>query len=259
MDFLKPSFSPHHLIEQQERIDFVIRIAGKNSPAAVLVEAKRHANKADMISASDCNRKAMHEIVLYYMRERTLGNTDFQKRIICTEHEFFVFEAKEFERTFFRNRQFQRDFEDWAAGRKSDRTTDFFYTQIAKPFIAASDAEIEAATLDLREFQAALEGDAGEKKLLPLFKVLSPQNLLKKDLDNDSNNLNKAFYDELLHIIGLEERKDGPNRIIDRLQKENRSTGSLLENVIAKIRYEDDFNDPQIIQTYGGKNEERAL
>jgi adenine-specific DNA-methyltransferase len=71
MDFLKPSFFPDHLIEQQERIDFVIRIAGKNSPAAVLFEAKRHANKTDMISASDCNRKAMHELVLYY--KLTLG------------------------------------------------------------------------------------------------------------------------------------------------------------------------------------------
>ena len=259
MDLLKPSFSPYHLIEQQERIDFVIRTAGKNSPAAVLVEAKRHANKADMISASDCNRKAMHEIVLYYMRERTLGNTDIQKLVICTEHEFFVFDAKEFERTFFRNRQFRKDFDDWVAGKKSDRTTEFFYTQIAKPFIAANNTAIEAATFDLREFEATLEVEADEKKLLPLFKMLSPQNLLKTDLDNDSNNLNKTFYDELLHIIGLEERKDGGNRIIGRLEKDNRNKGSLLENTISKVVYEDDFNDPQIIQTYGGQNEERAF
>jgi adenine-specific DNA-methyltransferase len=259
MDFLKPSFSPNHLIEQQERIDFVIRTAGKNSPAAVLFETKRHANKADMISVSDCNRKAMHELILYYMRERSLGNADIQKLLICTEHEFFVFEASEFERTFFRNRQFHKDFQDWAAGKKSDKTTEFFYTQIAKLFIGASDVQIEATIFDLRDYKKALEGDESGTALLPLFKMLCPQNLLKKDLDSDSNNLNKLFYDELLHIIGLEERKEGPNRIIDRLEPEKRNVGSLLENAIARLRHEDGFNDPAIIQAYGTTNDERAF
>jgi len=117
----------------------------------------------------------MHEIVLYYMRERSLGNTNIQKLVISTEHEFFVFEAKEFERTFFGNRRFRKDFEDWAAGRKSDSTTEFFYSQIAKPFIAANDAEIQAASFDLRDFKEALGDPAGESKILLLFKAMSPQ------------------------------------------------------------------------------------
>ena len=209
MDFLKPIFAPSHLIEQHERIDFVIRTAGTNSPAAVLFETKRQANKADMISDSDCNRKAMHELVLYYMRERVAGNTDIQKLVICTEYIFFIFAAKEFERAFFKNSQFKKDFADWSARKKSDNTTDFFYTQIAKPFIATSEVELEATTLDLRTFTTELENESVEKDMIQLFRVFSPQNLLKKDLENDSNSLNKTFYDELLHIIGLEERKEG--------------------------------------------------
>lgn len=38
---LKSIYGDHHLIEQQERIDFVIRIGGKKTPAGVLVESKR--------------------------------------------------------------------------------------------------------------------------------------------------------------------------------------------------------------------------
>ena len=126
MKLLQSLYGQQHLIEQQERIDFVIRIGGKKSPAGVLVESKRRSNKADMITASDCNRKAMHELVLYYMRERTNGNTDIRNLIICSEHEFFIFDAKAFERNFFKNAAFRKNFDDWAAGRKSDTTTDFF-------------------------------------------------------------------------------------------------------------------------------------
>jgi len=42
---------------------------------------------------------------------------------------------------------------------------------------------------------------------VPLYKILSPVHLLKLPFANDSNSLDKNFYDELLHIIGLEEVK----------------------------------------------------
>jgi len=69
-------------------------------------------------------------------------------------------------------------------------------------------------------------------------KILSPEHLLKKSFANDSNTLNKEFYNELLHIIGLEEKSVGGKKIIDRKDK-NREDGSLLENTInaLKIRY----------------------
>lgn len=38
---------------------------------------------------------------------------------------------------------------------------------------------------------------------------------LQKTFTNDSNTLNKEFYNELLYIIGLEE-KSGAKKIIDR-------------------------------------------
>lgn len=259
MHLLKSLYEPHHLIEQQKNIDFVIRTAGKHSPAGVLVESKRSSNKADMITVSDCNRKALHELVLYYMRERTSGNTDIRNLIICSEHEFFIFTAKAFERNFFKNSSFRKNFDDWAAGRKSDGTTDFFYSQIAKPHIAALTTGIEVTHFNLSKAIAELEKGNDEKHLLLLFKLLSPQHLLKIALANDSNSLNKAFYDELLYIMGLEEKKEGGARVIDRLEESKRTGGSLIENTIAKLKYEDDFNGKPIIEAYGSDTEQRAF
>lgn len=259
MDFFKASYSPAHLVEQQERIDFVIRTGSKNTPAAILFEAKRHANKSDMIRKDDPNRKALHELLLYYMKARKTGNTDIRHLVICTEHELFVFESNVFERVFYKNNGFRKNFEAWELGQKSDSTTDFFYNQIAAPFIADSDAELEATYVDMRAFHSKLSADASNKELLKFFKFLSPHHLLREALGNDSNSLNKSFYDELLHLIGLEERKEDSKRVIGRLDKDKRHSASLIENVAGQLRYEDGFNSPDVILEYGSARDEREF
>lgn len=259
MGLLKPIYQPSHTIEQFGDIDFVIRAGGKGSPAAVLFEAKRELNKADMIRQDDINRKALHELILYFFRERNAGNTNIRHVVICTEFEMYVFEASDFERAFYQNKALRKDFEDWAAGKKSDSTTDFFYKEIAAKFIAGSDAELNAVHIDLRSYEAKLKNGADDKAVVKLFKLLGPHGLIAKELSNDSNSLNKAFYDELLHLIGLEERKEGAKRVIGRLEASMRNPGSLLENAISQIRYEDDFNDPLMIQTYGSSNDDREF
>ncbi|WP_417259350.1 TaqI-like C-terminal specificity domain-containing protein [Celeribacter sp.] len=259
MGLLKPTYQPSHTIEQYGDIDFVIRTGGKGSPAAVLFEAKRELNKADMIRQDDINRKALHELILYFFRERHAGNTDIRHVVICTEFEMYVFQASDFERTFYQNKVLRKDFQDWAAGKKSDSTTDFFYKEIAAKFIAANEAELKAVHIDLRSYKTKLKNGADDKAFVKLFKLLSPHGLIAKELSNDSNSLNKAFYDELLHLIGLEERKEGAKRVIGRLEASKRNPGSLLENAISQIRYQDDFNDPTMIQTYGSSNDEREF
>ncbi len=65
----------------------------------------------------------------------------------------------------------------------------------------------------------------------PLQAPLAPH-LLKLSFANDSNALNKEFYNELLHIIGLEEVKDKGKKLIRRKSAGMRNDGSLLENTI---------------------------
>lgn len=50
-----------------------------------------------------------------------------------------------------------------------------------------------------------------------------------------SNSLNREFYYELLHIIGLTETKHGNKKLIERLPANQRNGGSLLEGAIAQI------------------------
>lgn len=259
MGLLRPTYQPSHMIEQYGDIDFVIRTGGKGSQAAVLFESKRALNKPDMIRKDDVNRKALHELILYFLRERSAGNTNIRHVVICTEFEMFVFEATDFERKFYQNKAMRKDFEDWVGGRKSDSTTEFFYKEIAAKYIAASDAKLRAVHIDLRSYEVKLENGADDSAFVKLFKLLGPHGLIAKELSNDSNSLNKAFYDELLHLIGLEERKDGAKRIIDRLDASKRNPGSLLENAISQIRYEDNFNDPIMIQTYGSSKDDREF
>lgn len=259
MGLLKPTYQPSHTIEQFGDIDFVIRTGGKGTSTAVLFEAKREVNKADMIRQDDINRKALHELILYFLRERHAGNTDIRHVVICTEFEMFVFEASDFERTFYQNKALRKDFGAWTAGKKSDSTTDFFYKEIAAKFVAATDAELKAVHIDLRNYKTKLKDGADNKDFVRLFKFLSPHGLIAKELSYDSNSLNKAFYDELLHLIGLEERKDGAKRVIGRLEEPKRNPGSLLENAISQIRYEDDFNDTAMIQSYGSSNHDREF
>jgi hypothetical protein len=60
-------------------------------------------------------------------------------------------------------------------------------------------------------------------------------NLLKLPFTNDSNTLDKGFYSELLHIIGLVETKEGGKKLIQRKKEHDRNIGSLIENAISQI------------------------
>lgn len=71
--------------------------------------------------------------------------------------------------------------------------------------------------------------------MVALFKVLSPSYLLKLEKANDSNYLDKKFYDELLHIIGLEEAKEGGKNIIRR-KLANKNPASLIEMALKKLQ-----------------------
>ena len=88
-------------------------------------------------------------------------------------------------------------------------------------------------------------------------KILSPFHLLKEPFADDSNALNKPFYDELLHIIGLEEIKIKSKSIIRRKEIGNRDQGSLLENAITMLKSKDSLRKVKDIVNYGETTEDR--
>jgi type II restriction/modification system DNA methylase subunit YeeA len=261
MDFLKNTwYSPDYLVAPKGRTDFVIH-TGKTAdhPAGVLFEVKRPANKTDMINRNNINEKAFQELVLYYLRERENGNDDIRRLVITNIYEWFVFDARNFERIFYGNSEFVKQYERWLAGQKVSTGTDHFYNDIARKFIEESEGTISFTYFDLRDYDGYLRNElkSDDNLLIPVFKALSPVHQLKLSPRADSNDLDKGFYTELLHIIGLEEVKDGGNKVIRRKEPKERSSGSLLENTMTILKTEDCLRNIPNLRDYGDKTEEQ--
>lgn len=239
-DFLKETYyKERHFINTKGRNDLVIH--NTNSAAGsvgVIIEAKKPTNYSEMLTPANINVKAFHELVLYYMRERIDGkNLEIRYLIATNINEWFVFDANIFERCFAQNKEFVKQYNEFKDRRLAGTNTDFFYTEIAKPFIDRLGCEIEYTWFDIRDYDEPLRNDdpADDNKLIALYKLLSPEHLLKLPFANDSNTLDKRFYGEMLHIIGLTETKEGSKKIIGRSKEGQRNAGSLLENAIIEI------------------------
>jgi hypothetical protein len=263
MDFLKNTYyNPNYHIVTKGRTDFVIH-TGKDAthPAGVLFEAKKPSNP-EMVTLSNLNTKAMHEIILYYLRERIEHhNNDIKYIVITNIYEWFMFDAPVFEKLFFKNNTLVKEYKTWMAKQKVSANNDLFYNEIAKSFLASLTEEIEFTWFDIREFEKPLldNDKKNDSKLIPLFKVLSPTHLLKLPFANDSNSLNKSFYSELLYLIGLEEVKEGSKKIIRRKQEGKRNDGSLLENTIIILETENCLHKVSGLQQYGDTKDEQLF
>jgi adenine-specific DNA-methyltransferase len=97
------------------------------------------------------------------------------------------------------------------------------------------EVELKVPFFNLNDFKTIVfeQNSVEDSKLIALYKILSPTHLIKLPFANDSNQLDKHFYSELLHLIGLEEVKEGSKKLIQR--KVNPNEFSLLENTISKI------------------------
>lgn len=263
-DFLKNTwYAPSHFINTKGRNDLVIH-NGKDaaSPVGVIIETKKPGNKSEMLRKNALNVKALQELLLYYLRERLIHkNLDLKYLVATNIHEWFVFDAHLFEKLFARNKSLVQQFTDFEAGRMSGKTTDFFYREIAEPAIAAVTGELSFVWFDLREYEAPLRNTNpdDDRTLIALFKLLSPGHLLKLPFANDSNSLDKSFYAELLHIIGLTEAAEGGKKVIERKKPGERFSGSLLENAILQIDSLDKISRLENPAQYGETREERLF
>lgn len=263
-DFLLDTFyKSEYEINTKGRQDLVIHI-GKNASdkVGVILEVKKPTNKTDMISADSPNKKALHELVLYFLRERIdENNIDIKYLIVTNINEWFIFDASAFNQLFFENKAFIKDYKDWRDKQKITSNTPLFYNEIVKPLIETIDREITCTYFNIRDYEIALKNDdlKDDETLIELFKILSPNHLLKVPFADDSNKLDKNFYTELLHIIGLEETKDKGKIKIDRKAKGNRDSGSLIENAIAIIETKDCLHKVKNLESYGAYREERLF
>ena len=272
-DFLKDTwYKPAYEINTSGRADLVIH-NGKSSSDSVgiIIEVKRPSNTAEMLSSDRPNVKALHELLHYYLQERYVrDNKEIKHLIICNIYEWYIFDAVDFERFFFSNPHFVKSYRDWKEGTLPGMTTDWFYQEIARPFIEEKLAELSCTSFNLKEYErivrnkkssepAEITETSNDKKLINLYKLLSPPHLLKLPFANDSNSLNREFYSELLHIIGLEEVKDKGKKLIRRKAAGARNDGALLENTISILASQRVLENLEQSDQFGATDEDRLF
>lgn len=243
MDFLKLTFyGQNYKVSPNGRIDCAIHLGNSiESPIGVIIEAKLPTNVSEMITRDNLNKKALQELLLYYLRERVdKKNIQLKQLIVTNIHEFFIFDAQEFERAFYSDKKLLKKFSEFNEGILTSDKTNFFYKEIAAEAIESVKDSLSYTWFDIRRYKTALDS-GNDKRLIELYKVFSPEHLLKKRSRNDSNSLNTKFYSELLYIIGLEEveDKESHKRIITRKSVGSRNPASILENTITILDSED--------------------
>jgi len=253
-DFLVNTwYGNQYEINTKDRKDLVIHL-GKTAKSAtgVLIEVKKPSNTAEMLSEKKVNSKALHELILYYLRERhDDGNAQLRHLVVTNIYQWYIFDEYWFEKHIYRSTRLTKDYISW---KTSGKDTRFFYDSILTPFLESLDEVIPCTFFDIRNsFELVVEqDDPKDSQLIPLFKILSPAHLLKLPFANDNNTLNRKFYIELLHILGLEEK----HKLIERKKKPE--PASLIENIIIKIEDKQLTDQIATITQYGQTREEKA-
>ena len=238
-DFLRDAFyGETNLVNTAGDIDWAIyQTKDANSSIEVIIEAKSLNNQSEFPTRHNnvfnLNCKAMQELVLYFMRQRfERGNISLKHLIITNGYEWFIIDASEFEKYFADDKKFVKLYKEFDNNELLFSGTKDFYTEIAKPQIDKVKQNIDFAYRDIR----TLKSDTAK---LWFYRVLQPAHLLKAMKFTDSNKLNTAFYNELLHIIGLEEHKIDNKVIIERKPQGKRNAYSLLECTINELKVYD--------------------
>lgn len=240
-EFLRNTwYNPDHAITvNNDRKDLAIH-SGKliNDPVAVILETKK-IDSAEMITEYKPNVKAFHELVLYYLQERFNRNHDIKHLVATDVNNWIVFDANEFDKKIYGNSAIRKLFNNY---KNDNKDNPFFYTELKK-ILDITNETITATFFNILNLKKIISNNNKEddKTLIAFYKILSPSHLLKLPFANDSNSLDKDFYAELLHIIGLEEVKDGNKKIIQRKKQPNEA--SLIENAIIKLTDKDCIRD----------------
>ncbi|HDX3813530.1 TPA: Eco57I restriction-modification methylase domain-containing protein [Campylobacter coli] len=220
----------------------------KDKQIQVIVEAKLPHSK-EFFSQSKPNCKALHECILYYLRERKALNSSLKHIIITDFYRFYIFKADLFEELFNKNKYFKEAFENFESKNSLFKgNTDEFYKECEK--LLSSEKYLDSITRKDLFDEPSLKGvfidikpileqeKPSFSKLKPLFKIFHKDFLLSEFNPNDANSLNNAFYKELLYILGLCESKQNSKLIITKSQESEEEQGTFYTAINSKLKEE---------------------
>ena len=218
-----------HKQKGNSEIDLALK---KDSAVSVIIEAKKPESK-EIPSAENPNAKALHEAILYYFREREMGNLGIKSIVLTDFYRFFIIKSRAFESVFYENPAFKKLYANFTAPNSLFKgNTDEFYRE-SKHILDLSEIELNYFCIDLaRIFD---ENDFSFPSIKPIFKALNREFLLDEFSPNDANVLNERFYRELLYIMGLDEFKEGKNILIKPSKESKIEQNTLYKCILDKL------------------------
>ena len=214
-----------------ERADLAI---SENNEPKVLIETKK-TDSLEMVTDNNINKKALHELFLYYLNitRKFENNTvkrnplaSIQKLIITDFDKFYVFDAQEFD-AICRYGVDEKYKEFKLSNLQGDRSEDFY--SLLKTYFDEIDItrKIKFYSFDFSEMTRTQKGR------IEVYRLFSKESLLKKGFvpKASGNVLNVRFYNELLYIMGFaEQKKNGVLKITI-----NKSINNTIANQIFKL------------------------
>ncbi|GAA8508908.1 hypothetical protein oki1_05910 [Helicobacter pylori] len=207
--FLKNTYDYH--CNTYEKVDSAIYVDGK---AWVLIEVKALNNRNEFPKDRENPlSKAFCQMVFYFLKEIEKDNS-LKYAIICNAHEFFLFDCKDL--LFLKDdKRIKQLHKNCASKEGTDPRTKRFYSDLEEYLKKDFKGELRYTHFNL---------NSDDPKEL-IYQVLSHEVLLKQKKTLDANTLNKDFYEELLYILGLEEKNDKGKILI----KPSRTKNSLSD------------------------------
>ncbi|GAA7476689.1 hypothetical protein ckin120_08980 [Helicobacter pylori] len=215
-EFLKNTYG--YRCNTNKKVDSAIYV---DEEVQVLIEVKALNKKTEFPkNRENPFSKAFCQMVLYFLEEREKEkNNSLKHTIICNVHEFFLFDCKDL---LFLNedKRIKKFYKNYAQKEGTDSSKPRFYEDLEQYLKEDFQGELRYTYFNLND----------DFKELPLiYQVLSQEVLLKQKKTLDANTLNKDFYEELLYILGLEEKNEKGKTLIKPSRTQNSLSYALKE------------------------------
>jgi hypothetical protein len=196
-------FSEYKVELHSKDADIVVKDNGTEQIVAFF-ECKSVKNKDEMIEEDDINKKALHELIYYFLKAYKLNRDDIPTYLVVTNgKKWFVFNNTPF-------RDFAMDEKTLEECGISDRM--LFKESSRSKIYGNIENYLGAHEEVLKNFKDNCFYFSSPEDI---YRFLSPDILLNKYNPSTGSALNKEFYDELLYIFGLKEVElNGKKKIV---------------------------------------------
>ncbi|WP_305873838.1 class I SAM-dependent DNA methyltransferase [Helicobacter pylori] len=214
--FLKNAYG--YRCNTNKKVDSAIYV---DEEVQVLIEVKALNKKTEFPkNRENPLSKAFCQMVLYFLEKREKEkNNSLKHAIICNAHEFFLFDCKDL---LFLNddKRIKKFYKNYAQKEGTDSSKPRFYEDLEQYLQKDFQGKLPYTYFNLND----------DFKELPLiYQILSEEVLLKQKRTLDANTLNKDFYEELLYILGLEEKNEKGKILIKPSRTQNSLSYALKE------------------------------